>query len=64
MNAIEYRSKSVEELSDELLALLKEQFNLRMQKGAGQAPKPHSFKKVRLAIARIKTILKEKGSKV
>jgi large subunit ribosomal protein L29 len=46
-----------------LLALLKEQFNLRIQKGSGQAAKSHLFKKVRLGIARIKTILNEKGSK-
>lgn len=64
MKAIELRSKSVEELTKELLALLKEQFNLRMQKGLGQSPKPHVFKKVRLEIARIKSILHEKGSKV
>lgn len=61
MNATELRSKSIEELTKELLALLKEQFNLRMQKGIGQPPKSHLFKKVRLEIARIKTILKEKG---
>ncbi|RDI46969.1 50S ribosomal protein L29 [Aquicella lusitana] len=64
MKASELRNKSTEELNKELLALLKEQFNLRIQKGAGQPPKPHLFKKVRLDIARIKTILKEKGSSV
>jgi large subunit ribosomal protein L29 len=62
--ANELRKKSVQDLTKELLALLKEQFNLRIQKGAGQPPKPHLFKKVRLAIARIKTILHEKGSNV
>ncbi|VVC75167.1 50S ribosomal protein L29 [Aquicella siphonis] len=62
MKAIELRNKSVDELKTELLALLKEQFNLRIQKGAGQSPKSNLFKKVRLDIARIKTILKEKGS--
>jgi large subunit ribosomal protein L29 len=62
MKATELRNKSAEELMKELLALLKERFNLRMQKGAGQPPKSHLFKKVKLQIARIKTILKEKGS--
>jgi large subunit ribosomal protein L29 len=62
MNATEFRNKSVVELTKEMLALLKEQFNLRIQKGAGQPPKPHLFKKVRRDIARIKTLLKEKGS--
>ena len=64
MKAIELRNKTVEELMKELISLLKEQFNLRIQKGAGQPPKAHLFKKVRLDIARIKTILKEKGSRV
>jgi large subunit ribosomal protein L29 len=61
MNAKDLRSKNVEELKTELLAVLTEQFNLRMQKGAGQPPKGHLFKRVKLNIARIKTILKEKG---
>jgi len=61
MNAQELRSKTTDELKTELLALLREQFNLRVQKGMGQPPKPHLFKRVRLDIARIKTILKEKG---
>lgn len=62
MKARELREKSVDELTKELFALLRELFNLRMQKGAGQPPKPHLFRKVRLDIARLKTILKEKGS--
>lgn len=64
MKATELRNKSIEELTKELLALLKEQFNLRIQRGAGQPQKSHLFKKVRLEIARIKTILNEKGSRV
>ena len=60
MNTSELRSKSAEELNDELLALLKEQFNLRVQKGIGQAPQAHLFKKVRRQMARIKTVLREK----
>jgi len=60
MKATDLRKKSVVELTGELLALLKEQFNLRIQRGAGQAPKSHLFRKVRKGVARIKTILKEK----
>ncbi len=60
MNADELRKKKPEELQKELLALLKEQFNLRMQKGVGQPPKPHLFGNVRKQIARVKTILSEK----
>lgn len=64
MKAKDLRNKSVEELGTELMSLLKEQFGLRIQRGAGQLPKPHLFRNVKLAIARIKTILTEKGSKV
>jgi large subunit ribosomal protein L29 len=62
MKANELRNKSADDLKKELLALLKEQFNLRIQKGSGQMPKTHLFKMNKLAIARIKTILNEKGS--
>lgn len=61
MKASEYRNKSVEELNKELLALRQEQFNLRMQKKMGQLPKSHMLRKAKKDIARIKTILKEKG---
>ena len=60
MKASELRSKSTEELQAELLSLLKEQFNLSMQRGMGQVAKPHLFKHGRRTIARIKTILKER----
>ena len=64
MKAADIRKKSNDELNTELNALLKEQFNLRMQRGMGQAPKQHLFNQVRKNIARIKTILNEKGSQV
>ncbi len=64
MKAKELLGKSVEELRAELLALLKEQFNLRMQKGAGQLAKPGLLKNVRRGIARIKTVLSQKGTNV
>lgn len=64
MKAKDLREKSVADLTKELLALLKEQFNLRIQRGIGQGPKTHLFKQVKLNIARIKTILTEKGSRV
>lgn len=60
MNASELRTKSVTDLRDELAALFKEQFNIRIQKGIGQSPQTHLFRKVRRQIARIKTILGEK----
>lgn len=63
MKTSELRNKTIDELKSELLGLLREQFNLRIQKGTGQAVKSHLIKKCRLAIARIKTILNEKGSR-
>ncbi len=61
MKATESKNKSIDELKTELMALLKEQFNLRIQRGIGQATQQsHLFRKVRRAIARVKTILTEK----
>ena len=60
MTNSELRKKTADQLNSELEALLKEQFNLRMQKGVGQVPAPHLFGNVRKQIARVKTILTEK----
>ncbi|MDY6890059.1 MAG: 50S ribosomal protein L29 [Pseudomonadota bacterium] len=59
MKATELRDKSVEELQQELLGLLKEQFNLRMQKATGQLAQTHLLGQVRRDIARVKTVLNE-----
>lgn len=60
MKAQELREKSVEELNQELLSLLKEQFNLRLRKATGQLNQGHLLKQARRDIARIKTLLTEK----
>jgi large subunit ribosomal protein L29 len=57
--ATEYRNMSAEDLKKELIELRREQFNLRMQQGAGNMPKVHRFGAVRKDIARIKTVLNE-----
>lgn len=61
MKANELKDKSVEELNADLLNLLREQFNLRMQLSTGQLEKPHSIKQVRRDIARVKTVLNQKA---
>jgi large subunit ribosomal protein L29 len=61
MNATEMRSKNIDELKEELINLRQEQFNLRMQRGAGQLANPARFGIVRKEIARIKTVLTEKA---
>ena len=63
MNARELRQKTVDELNQELLALLREQFNLRMQRATGQTSKPHLFRQARRNIARVKMVLSEKADK-
>ena len=61
MKPSELRVKSVDELGQELIGLRREQFNLRMQRGAGQLANPMRFNAVRKDIARIKTVLTEKA---
>ncbi|KPU83579.1 50S ribosomal protein L29 [Psychromonas sp. PRT-SC03] len=61
MKANELKDKSVEELNAELLNLLREQFNLRMQLNTGQLEKPHAVKIMRRDIARVKTVLTQKA---
>ncbi len=60
MNTSELRAKSSAELKEEMLTLRREQLNLRLQKGMGEEPRPHHFKKVQREIARVKTIMNEK----
>lgn len=63
MKANELKEKSVEQLNADLVGLLKAQFGLRMQHATGQLGKTSELKKVRRDIARIKTVLAEKGGK-
>jgi len=60
MKASELRDKSQAELREALSDLLKEQFNLRMQRGTGQLARPHLMKEVRRNIARVKTVMNAK----
>jgi large subunit ribosomal protein L29 len=63
MKAQELRSKNADELSSTMVEIYREQFNLKMQKATGQLSKPDQIKKNRRTIARINTILTEKGLK-
>jgi len=58
MKATDLRTKSKDELAEELLSLRKEQFNLRMQQATGQLARPHEHKQVRRSIARVKTFIR------
>ena len=57
MKAADVRAKTADELNDQLLALKKEQFNLRFQRASGQLENTARVREVRRDIARIKTIL-------
>jgi large subunit ribosomal protein L29 len=60
MNATELRGKSAQELREELLALRREQFNLRMQRGVNpDAVRGNQVSRVRKDIARVKTVMNE-----
>lgn len=61
MNVAELKQKDISQLEVELGELQKEQFNLRMQQGAGQLARPHLMKQVRRNIARVKTVMSEKS---
>ncbi len=61
MKANELRSKSATELQDELVALLKEQFSLRMQSATQQLSNTSQLCRVRRDIARVRTILRQKA---
>ena len=55
------RAKSADELTDELLALKKEAFNLRFQKATGQLENTARMRQVRRDIARAKTIMRDRS---
>ena len=57
------QEKSVDELREELVSLLQEQFNLRMQHATGQLQNSAQLKNVRRSVARVKTIIRQKVSK-
>ena len=57
MKAKELRSSDIAGLLKQLEDLLREQFNLRMQRGVGQLTRPSRMKAVRRDIARVKTVM-------
>jgi large subunit ribosomal protein L29 len=62
MKPEDIRALSEDQITDELLKLKKEQFNLRFQGATGQLEKTARVRQVRRDIARIKTIQAEKKS--
>ena len=65
MSLKDYRALDVEGRKTELEGLLREQFNLRMQKATAQLANTSALKKVRRNIARLRTVMNEgKGKQV
>jgi large subunit ribosomal protein L29 len=60
MKASDLRTRSADELQDEVETLAKEIFNLRFQRASGQLENTARVRQVRRDIARIKTILGER----
>ncbi len=61
MKATELRTKDTAGLNKELLDLRKAQFSMRMQMATQQLTNNSQIGKVRKDIARVKTILRERG---
>jgi large subunit ribosomal protein L29 len=57
------RAKSQDELTDSLVKLKKEQFNLRFQRANGQLENTSRVRTVRRDIARIQTVIGEQARK-
>lgn len=60
MKAADVRTKSDDELKEQLMALRKEAFNLRFQSTIGQLENTARVRQVRREIARIKTVMNER----
>ena len=59
MKIQDVRALTADQLSDQLLELKREQFNLRFQAATGQMEKPHRVDQIRKDIARIKTVMRQ-----
>ena len=64
MKAEDVRARSDDELREALLSLRRERFNLRFQAASGQLENTARMCQVRRDIARIKTVLNERGRAV
>ena len=62
MKVDEIKALTEDQMSDELLKLKKEQFNLRFQKATGQLENTSRVRMVRRTIAKIKTIQRQKAA--
>ena len=59
MKPSDIRAMSEDQLKDQLVALKKEQFNLRFQRATGQLENTARMRQIRRDIARLQTIARE-----
>jgi large subunit ribosomal protein L29 len=62
MKADDLKTKTPDQLRDQLVALKKEAFNLRFQQATGQLENTARMRIVRRDAARVKTILNQKAA--
>ncbi|RMC37353.1 50S ribosomal protein L29 [Paracoccus alkanivorans] len=62
MDAQELKSKTPDQLQEQLVSLKKEAFNLRFQQATGQLENTARMRAVRRDVARVKTILNQKAA--
>lgn len=63
MKIVDVRTKTVDELKDELSNLKKEALNLRFQRASGQLEATARVRIVRRDIARVQTVMNERRGK-
>ena len=61
MNAKDYRAMDAAARQKEMTDMLREQFNLRMQRATGQLSNTANLTKVRRSIARLRTVMNQKS---
>ena len=61
MKAKDYRAMDEQARQKEMADMLREQFNLRMQRATGQLSNTANLTKVRLSIARLRTVMNQKS---
>jgi large subunit ribosomal protein L29 len=62
MKAEDIRTKTQDQLTDDLASLKKEQFNLRFQKATGQIENTARVRQIRRDIARLKTAASQQAA--
>lgn len=62
MKMEEINGMSVDELRRESQGLRKALFNLRLQQAIGQLEKPHKLREARRDLARVLTVLRQRGA--